>query len=285
MTNVAIVTDSTAYIPPELTKGYPISIVPLQVVWGENTYRDGIDITPERFYTLLPDAKVMPSTSQPSPAAFKAVYEELLVKGCDILSVHISSKLSGTVDSAMQARQGFPKANIEVIDSLSTSMGMGFPLMAAARAAIQGATLDECKTIVETALQNSKVFFLLNTLEFLRRGGRIGSAAAFVGTALDLKPILELRDGKVEALERIRTWNKGADRLLGIFQRNVNGRRPVRIAVIHANAEREAAQFLERARQLFSASDVSEAVLTPVSPVIGTHTGPGCLGIAFTAGF
>jgi len=284
MSKVAIVTDSTAYIPPEMTRGYQISSVPLQVVWGEDTYRDGIDITPEKFYTKLPDAKIMPTTSQPSPAAFKAVYEELLKDGWDILSVHISSKLSGTVDSAVQARQSLPKGNIEIIDSLSTSMGMGFPLMAAARAAAQGATLTECKTIVEKGLENSKVFFLLSTLEFLRRGGRIGGAAAFFGTALDLKPVLELREGKVEALERIRTWNKGTDRLLEIFQRNVNGRKPVQIAVIHANAEKEAAQFLERARQLFNNSDVSEAILTSVSPVIGTHTGPGCLGIAFTTG-
>lgn len=284
MSNVALVTDSTAYIPPKLTRGCEISIVPLQLVWGEDTYRDGVDITPEAFYSRLPDAKVMPTTSQPSPAAFKAVYEDLLMKGHDILSVHISSKLSGTVDSAIQAKQSLPKGNIEVIDSLTTSMCMGFPLLAAARAAAQGATLTECKTIVETGLENSRVFFLLNTLEFLRRGGRIGSAAAFFGTALDLKPILELRDGKVEALDRIRTWNKGADRLLEVFQRNVNGRRPVKIAVLHANAEKEAAHFLERARLLFSSSDVSEAILAPVSPVIGTHTGPGCLGIAFTTG-
>jgi DegV family protein with EDD domain len=284
MAKVAIVTDSSAYLPPDLMQRLSIQAVPLQLIWGEATYQDGIDISPQEFYRRLPDAKVMPTTSQPSPAAFQAVYKDLLEQGNEILSVHISSKLSGTVDSAVQARQTFPNAPIEIIDSLSTSLGMGFAILEAARAAQQGATLADCKTMVEQALANSRVFFLLNTLEFLRRGGRIGGAQAFLGTALNLKPILELRDGRIEALERVRTYNKALDRILEIFEAQVGGRKPIRIGILHANAESEANRLMERARALFNVNDIRETMICPVSPAIGTHTGPGCLGMVFTIG-
>jgi DegV family protein with EDD domain len=261
-----------------------IQSVPLQVIWGEETYRDGLDITHEQFYARLREAKVMPTTSQPSPAAFRAVYENLLDAGYDILSVHISSKLSGTMDSAIQARQTFPNAKIELVDSLSTSLGMGFAVLEAGRAAEQGATLADCKAMVEKAVAHSKLFFVLNTLEFLHRGGRIGGAQAFLGTALNLKPILELRDGRIEALERVRTFNKAQDRLLELFQQEVGSVRPVRIGVLHANAPAEAERLLERARAMYNVTDVRETLIVPISPTLGTHTGPGCLGLAFMVG-
>ncbi len=284
MSKVAIVTDSTAYIPEDALRGLDVHIVPLQLIWGDQTYRDGIDITPEEFYSRLPEASVPPTTSQPSPAAFRAVYEKLLEEGSDVLSVHISSKLSGTMDSAIQARQTFPAAHIELVDTLTTSLGMGFAILEAARAAAQGASLTDCKALVEKAVSNSKVFFLLNTLEFLRRGGRIGGAQAFLGTALNLKPILEVRDGRVEALERVRTYAKAQDRLLDIFQQEIGSQRPVRIGVLHANAPEEAARMLERAKALFNVADVRETILAPVSPVVGTHTGPGTIGLAYMVG-
>lgn len=284
MSKVAIVTDSTSSLPPEMIRGLNIQSVPLQVIWGEETYRDGLDLSTEQFYARLAEAKVMPTTSQPSPAAFRAVYENLLESGYEILSVHISSKLSGTMDSAIQARQTFPNAKIELVDSLSTSLGMGFAVLEAARAAEQGASLSDCKAMVEKAVANSKLFFVLNTLEFLRRGGRIGGAQAFLGTALNLKPILELRDGRVEALERVRTFNKAQDRLLELFQQEVGSRRPVRIGVLHANVPAEAEGLLERARALFNLSDIRETLVVPIGPTLGAHTGPGCLGLAFTVG-
>ena len=284
MSKVAIVTDSTAYLPEELTRGLSIHTVPLQLIWGDQTYRDGVDFTPAEFYTRLPESKVNPTTPQPSPAAFRAVYERLLEEGYDILSVHISSKLSGTMDSAIQARQTFPSSSIELVDTLSTSLGMGFAILEAGRAAGQGSTLKECKAMVEHMVSNSKIFFLVSTLEFLRRGGRIGGAQAFLGTALNPKPILELRDGRVEALERVRTWNKAQDRLIDLFQQEIGSRRPVRIGVLHANAPEEAARVMERAKGLFNVGDIRETVLAPVSPVIGTHTGPGTIGLAFTVG-
>jgi DegV family protein with EDD domain len=278
---VAIVTDSTAYIPKEISNGYMIRSAPLQIIWGPETLLDGIDISPDQFYSRLVVDKVMPTTSQPSPAAFRAIYEELINQGYDILSLHLSTKLSGTIDSANQARAFYPNANIEVVDSLYTSMSMGFQILEAARAASQGASLQECKTIIEHARENCGLLFLVNTLEFLRRGGRIGSGAAFLGTALNLKPILEVVDGKVEGIDKVRTWSKASDRLLDIFLERIGNKTPLRVAAIYGGARPEAEALLERVRQRV---ELSEAVVSPVSPVIGVHTGPGCIGLAYMAG-
>jgi DegV family protein with EDD domain len=285
MSKIAIVTDSTAYIPPDLARGHEIHAVPLQLIWGSQTFRDGVDIQPDEFYTRLAESKVNPTTSQPSPAAFKEIYEKLGAQGFDIFSMHISSKLSGTVDSAVQARAMLPNLTIEIHDSLSTSMDLGFQVMTVARAVQQGANLKDCVVLAEQSRENSGVLFLLNTLEYLRRGGRIGSAQAFLGSALNLKPILELQDGRIAGIDKVRTWNKAIDRLLDLFEQRVNKRTPVRIAALSGNAYPEAVALLERARQRFGVSEVSEAVVSPVSPVIGVHTGPGVVGLAYMVKF
>ncbi len=284
MSKVAIVTDSTAYIPPNLLKNYKVEIAPLQVIWGEQVFLDGIDIQPDSFYQRLSTAKVMPSTSQAIPAQMIDIYRNLLQEEYDILSIHISSKLSGTMDSAIQAKNAFPGARIELFDSLSTAMAMGFMVMAAARAAAEGATLQECAAVAEKARQNSGVVFLVDTLEFLRRGGRIGGASAFLGQALNIKPILELRDGRIEAVEKVRTRGKAQARLIDLIHERVNHRSPVRLSVLHANIEAEAQEYMERVRQSFSVSDVTETICTSISPVLGVHTGPGALAVAYMAG-
>jgi len=284
MSKVAIVTDSTATLPAELTRSHPIHTVPLQVIWGDETFLDGLDIQPAEFYQRLKHTKVMPTTSQPSPAAFIKVYQRLLDEGYSILSVHISAALSGTVDSALQAKAHFSQAPIEVVNSRLTSMAMGFPVLLAARAAAQQATLQECKILVERAMEQSGVCFVVNTLEFLHRGGRIGGAAAFLGTALNLKPLLELRDGRIEAVERVRTMGKAIDRLIALTEERIGSRTPVRLAALHAHANTEAQELLERARQRFGLTDVSETHIADISPVLGTHTGPGSHGLAFMAG-
>jgi DegV family protein with EDD domain len=284
MSKVVVVTDSTANIPPELTRNQPVTFVPLQVIWGEKTYRDGEDITADEFYTRLSTAKVMPTTSQPSPADYIRVYEQLLAEGSEILSIHISAKLSGTLDSATQAKAAFPGAKIELVDSNTTSMALGFSVLAALRAATNGASLQDCRDIALKAREHSGIIFAVNTLEFLRRGGRIGGAAAFLGTALNLKPLLELRDGRIEAIERVRTMSKAIDRLLDLFEERINHRTPLRIACVHAQAYHEACTLLERAQVRFGKEHVSEALISPVSPVLGTHTGPGCMGLAYMAG-
>lgn len=285
MSKVAIVTDSTAFILPEVTRNLPIFYVPLQVIWGEETFLDNVTITPDEFYQRLKGSKILPSTSQPSPAAFRDTYARLIEEGYDILSVHISSKLSGTLDSAIQAHNMLPGARIEIVDSETTSLAMGFQVLAAARLAVQGATLKECKVEAERAREHTGIYFVLDTLEFLHRGGRIGGAAAFMGTLLNLKPILELRNGRIEAVERVRTTSKARERMIDLFyQRVESARTPIRMATLFTDNPTDAQQLMEKARQRLGISDVAEAFLGNVSPVLGVHVGNGALGIAFMAG-
>lgn len=285
MNKVIVVTDSTATIPTQLLNGHMIQVLPLQVIWDHQVLRDGVDIHPQEFYERLAKSKTMPSTSQATPEEFKAAYSSLLDQGYDILSIHISSKLSGTLESAIQAKNAFPGAKIELVDSLSTSMALGFQVLSAARMASIGAGLTEVKAVAETALSHTGVYFALNTLEFLHRGGRIGGAAAFMGTMLNLKPLLELREGRIEAVERVRTFNKTVDRLLDLVETRLDkDKGPIRLAAIHANDQEKADELLARAIKRFSNTVVTDAVTTSVSPVLGTHTGPGALGLAFMSG-
>lgn len=284
MSQVAVVTDSTAYIPEELTNGYAIHSVPLQVIWGEETYRDGIDITPLEFYSRLQTAKIMPTTSQPSPAAFKQLYSTLMDQGFDIISIHISAKLSGTLDSAIQAKEMLASERIVLVDSKSAGMALGFQALELARAAKNGASLKECQAIAEKNVSLTDVLFAVSTLEFLHRGGRIGGAAAFLGTALGLKPILGLQDGSIVPVEKVRTLNKAVDRLIDLVVDRIGDRRPIRISALHANAPVEAERLLQRVCDRFDPADIKEAFSAGVSPTIGTHTGPGTVGVAFMAG-
>ena len=285
MSKVMVVTDSTANIPAELLNGYSIRILPLQVIWNGEIFRDGVDIQPHQFYERLATDKHMPSTSQATPEEFKKVYSELLDDGYEILSIHISSKLSGTLDSAIQAKRALKSESIELVDSLSTSMAMGFQVMSAIRMAKMGATLAECKTVAEDALNHTGVYFAVNTLEFLHRGGRIGGAAAFMGNVLNLKPLLELKEGKIEAVEKVRTLSKTIDRLLDLVESKLEQQQgPVRLSAIHANTPADAEELLNRAVKRIPSSRVSDAVISTISPVLGTHTGPGALGLAYMAG-
>jgi DegV family protein with EDD domain len=278
MSKVAIVTDSTCYIPKELIGQYKIPIAPLVVIWGDETLRDDIDIKPVEFYDRLKTAKVMPSTSQPPIPEFEKIFSGLHADGFEILAVLISDKLSGTIDSAKQAKQLLPDATIEIFDSESTAMSLGFQALAAARAAADGASLDECLSVVEKARTNSGVFFAVDTLEFLHRGGRIGGASRYLGTALQLKPILTLEEGKIEALERVRTKKKAQARLSDIVVERLAGKPNIRLATLHANAADDANALLEKTSGRL---DVVEKVYSEVSPVIGTHVGPGTVGLAY----
>ncbi|OJX41264.1 MAG: hypothetical protein BGO78_00500 [Chloroflexi bacterium 44-23] len=284
MSQVMIVTDSTAYIPEEILRGLPVRIVPLQVIWGEEQFRDGVDILPTEFYERLKTAEVMPSTSQTTPATFIELYSKLNSEGYDILSMHISEKLSGTIDSAVQARTTLGLDNLIIFDSEASGMALGFQVLAVARAAANGASLNECLKIAEKARSQTGILFAVRTLEFLHRGGRIGGAAAFLGTMLNLKPILELRNGKIESIDKVRTMNKALDRIVEIMMEKVDEHFPVRVSVQHANAYQEAEQLLERIQSKFPDGQLAETMISEVSPVIGTHTGPGLLGISYMFG-
>ena len=283
MSKVAIVTDSTAYLPDDLLKQYSISVTPQILIWGDETFQDGVDIQPDEFYRKLETAKTMPTTSQVAIVTMKATFENLLAAGYDVLGIFISAKLSGTMQSAHQAREMLPKAasKIVVLDSNSTSMAMGFHVLTAARAAQAGANLAECQKLAEEARKHTGVYFVVDTLEFLRRGGRIGGAQAMLGSALNLKPLLELRDGRIESIEKVRTKGKAINRMIELVIERTAGRNPIRLATLHANAEAEAKSALETAAaQLHPV----EQILASVSPVIGSHAGPGTVGLAYMAG-
>ena len=281
MSKIAIVSDSTAFLPTQLINQYAIKITPLVVIWDEKNFEDGIDIRPSDFYARLKTSKTMPSTSQVSVGIMHSTFHNLVEQGFEVLGIFISSKLSGTIQSAMQAKEmmGAASAKVTIVDSLTTSMCMGFLILAAARALEKGATMQECLAAVEKARANSGVFFAVDTLEFLHRGGRIGGAQRFIGSALNLKPILTLNDGKVEGIERIRTKSKAHDRLLELVSERVNGKQNIRLAIVHANALEDAEALLSRASQQFKPV---ETVCSDLSPVIGTHTGPGTVGLVYS---
>ena len=283
MSRVAIVTDSTAYIPNEQTKQLNISIVPLILVWGEESFEDGVDMLPEDFYRRMENSKLMPTTSQATVLSIKSAFDGLLAQGFDVLGIFLSSKLSGTVQSAIQARAMLQKGQekIVIFDSLATTMAMGWPVLTAARAAETGENLLECQKLAKQARSQTGVMFVVETLEYLHRGGRIGGAQAMLGNILKVKPLLELQDGRIESVEKVRTKKHALARMLDLVEQKVAGRTPIRLATVHANAEAEALLLLETARQRFNPI---ESLISPLSPVIGAHAGPGTVALAYLTG-
>lgn len=281
MKKVAIVTDSTAYLPQEYIDDLNIKVVPLTLNWDGKTYRDGIDIRPNEFYTRLSKSSTLPTTSQATVKDFMDVYEPLIDEGYDILTLPISSGISGTVNSAYQAREAFSKASIEVIDTKLVSMALGFQVLTAARAAKAGAGLEEVKKLAIEAYSHIGVYFVVDTLKYLHAGGRIGSAKRWFGTALKIKPVLEIRDGKIEAVKSVFTFGKALDAMIELIENDINGQTPVRISVFHALADEAAQNLMERTTKHFNAI---ESIPSFVSPVVGSHVGPGTISIAYMAG-
>jgi DegV family protein with EDD domain len=283
MSKIAIVTDSTAYIPSDLVQKYNLTVMPQVLIWGEETFRDGVDIQPDEFYARLKTAKVMPTTSQVTPITAKTVFEALIEKDHDVLGIFLSTKLSGTIQSVVQAKEmmGSGGEKVKFVDSNSIAMAMGFQVLTVARAVDDGATLAEAIALAEKAREHTGVYFAVDTLEFLHRGGRIGGAQRFLGTALNMKPVLALQDGRVEAVERIRTKSKALERVLELVMEQTKGKTPIRLATLHAAAEKEAQVLLDKASKEMNAT---ESIMSTVSPVVGTHAGPGTVGLAYMAG-
>ncbi len=278
MSKVAILTDSTAYLPQSLLWEYQIGVVPLKVIWGEESLDDGVDISPQEFYNRLPNSTRMPTTSQVTVGEFQAVFEGYQAKDRDVLAVLLSSGMSGTIDSANQAKDLVSGVKIEIVDSLSTTLQLGFMVLAGARCASQGGTLTDCKAAVLQARENSGVVFGVDTLEYLYRGGRIGGGKRFLGTVLNIKPILTVNEGRVDALDQARTRSKSLKRLVEIVAERTAGKTNLRLGVSHANAAEDAATVLAMAtRQL----EPVETMIAELSPVIGTHVGPGTISLAY----
>ena len=237
---IRVVTDSTSDLPAELAERWHITVVPCYVVAGDVTYKDGVDISHDQFYQLLTSGSRLPTTAQPSTADFRQVYEELLGQGHQIISIHVSGKLSGTLNSAEQAKESLAEAApIEIIDSQLASIPLGLAVVAAAEQAEEAESYQQLAGKVRQDLPLTHSFFLLDTLEYLQKGGRIGRAQAFLGSMLGVKPILKLQDGEAHPVERPRTWDRGVRRLLALVRELA----PVRqLAVIHSTEPEQASQ-------------------------------------------
>jgi len=279
---VVVVTDSTAYIPEEALGDLNIPVIPLWLIWGDERFRDGVDIDPSTFYNRLQNDPTFPTTSQPSPGEFVDFFRRVAAENNSdaIVAVYLSSKISGTVPNAQVAQKQLPELNIRIVDSLSTSMGLGFCVLAAARAAAAGKSLDEVVAAAEEVRDQGYIFFTVDTLEYLHRGGRIGGARRMLGTALNIKPLLHLDDGVVEPLAQVRTKRKAVARMLEIAQEKLGERNMIEVSVLDVNAPQEGDVLAQQVQEQFGISPVYR---TAVSPVIGTHVGPGTVGIAFYA--
>lgn len=278
MSKIAIVTDSTAYLPQEYIQKYNIQVAPLSVIFGEESFSDGVDMSPSEFYARLQKSSVMPTTSQVTVGVFKEMFGQLHQEGHEILVIMISGKLSGTVESAQQAAKLVPDAKIEVVDSLTTTIELGLIVLSAARCAAEGGNLIDCKQNTEQARKRTNMAFAVDTLEYLHRGGRIGGAKRLLGTMLNIKPILTVSDGSVTALEQVRTRKKSINRLIEIAAEETAGKPHLVLAVAHANAPKDAQQLLEMAGARLAPT---ETMITELSPVIGTHVGPGTVALAY----
>lgn len=278
MKKVAIITDSSAYLPQYIIDELGIHVVPLTLHWDGESYRDGEDIRAEDFYQRLSESDTIPTTSQTTVGEFEKLFKELFDQEFSVFALLISSGISGTVESAFQAKAGFPDAPLEVMDSQLVSMALGFMVMAVARAAKNGASLLECKALAEEVYPKIGVYFTVDTLKYLNKGGRINTAKRLMGSALNIKPIMEIRGGKIELLESARSRKKAVQRLLELAERDIAGREPVRISTFHAAAEEDNQALMAAAVERFNPV---ETVSTFVSPVIGTHTGPGTLSLAY----
>ena len=273
---VKIVTDSTCDIPAELAEQYGITVVPVTVRFGTTSFLDGVELTTDELYERLTSGGDLPTTSQPSIGEFLEVYERVGQDADGIVSIHVSAKLSGTYNSAMQASdQAEGDCPIDVVDTEQASMGIGLTVLAAAKAANEGANMDEVGALVDSAVQRSNCMALLGTLEFLQKGGRIGKAQALVGTLLRIHPMIVLSEGEVLPLARPRTRRKGLQELkkacmqLGTLEA---------LSIIHSTVPDEAENLAAELSGVLP--DGVEPIVARFGPALGTYVGPKAIGLA-----
>lgn len=278
MSQVRIVTDSPSDIPPEICRELNIEVVPAVVVIDGRTYRDKIDLPASEFYRQLVQSKELPTTSQPPVGAFEEVYQRLLQETDQIISIHIPDTVSGTLEAARAAAARIDGAEIRVVNSTQVTMAEGWLVILAARAAQAGHSLAEILELVEQTIPRLRLVAVLDTLEYLRRGGRIGRAAAMMGTMLRVKPVIAYQNSELIPLENARTMRRALDRLI----QQVAGWAPLEeVAVIHTAAPELADRVRERLAHLHP---VERILIAEAGPVVGTHVGPGGVGIACVTG-
>lgn len=277
MPRISLVTDSTCDIPADLRQERAIHVIPQHVIFGDKTYRDGTELSSKAFYDKLSQGSSLPTTSQPSAGEFVEMFER--ARAADnadgVIAITVSSKLSNTFTTAESAARmvDFP---VTVIDSQQVSMALGFTVLAAAQAREDGGTLDQIVEVVRYARSHTSIYFTVKTLDYLHRGGRIGGARHFVGTALAIKPILQISSGMVEAAGSVRTRTKSLQRLLEIAQTDTPRGSTIQAAVIHGDAQEEAEMLMTEVNNTWRCDHVLQST---VCSAIGTHAGPGVIGI------
>lgn len=277
MSGTALVTDSTACVPETFVREHGIYTVPLCLKIGDATYRDGVDVTVAEFYERLPNCSPLPTTSQPSAGDFIEVYQRCVKDGAEgIVSVHISSGISGTVNSARLAVEQMPGVPIEIIDTQSAAAAQFIAIEAAVRARARGASHAEITQAARRAVDAARIVFTVDTLEYLYKGGRIGGAAALVGSLLQFRPLLYFREGKIDALERVRKSSRALERMVEVMVGWLGTEQPIRAVVMHAACPDRAEALSACVRQHFQVSDLA---VIPLSPVLGTHVGVGTVGM------
>ncbi|MEC0269311.1 DegV family protein [Paenibacillus anseongense] len=284
MTQIRIVTDSTADIPLALRQELNIEMVPLKIHFGDEQFLDAVTLRSEEFYPKLTSSPHFPRTSQPSPAEFLGLYQSLLEEpNTEIISIHLSSALSGTYQSALLASTMLEESTgkVHVVDSRSASYGIGALVVAAAKAAQAGQSAAEIIELVQTIRENFYIYFLVDTLEFLQKGGRIGKASALFGSLLNIKPILSIDgEGEVAAIDKVRGQKKAIARILELLAADVPNRRIPSLHIAHANNLEGAELLREVIMQQFEVQDVDYITL---GPVIGAHAGPGTIAAFVSA--
>lgn len=276
MTNprkVTVVTDSGSDLPLALRNQYGITVVPLSITFGTESFKDGVDITPEQFMTRLEAESELPKTAQPASAQFAEVFRDAIDKGMDVVCVNISSDLSGTYNSARLAAEDFDASRVRVVDSRAATMQFGWIVIEAARAAQNGGDIDAVEAAAKGAIGRANCFAVLKTLDYVYKGGRIGRASHMVGSALGIKPILNFIDGLLTPMERVRTWKKALARATELAA-DAGG--VTDIAVLHADNIEDADATAAKLQQKFPDANI---VVDWVGPTIGTYAGPGAIGI------
>ncbi|MHB9031652.1 MAG: DegV family protein [Anaerolineae bacterium] len=277
MGEIAVVSDSTAGLKPDYVARHQLTIVPLYIKMGEKALREGIELDAATFYKELPHANPLPTTSQPSVGDFETAYQAVIDKGAKaILSIHLSAGISGTINSATLAAQQFPNIPIEVIDTRCAMGAHYFAVQAAVKTLEGGATLQEAAAIVHKVNDTQRTIFSPETLEYLYKGGRIGGAAALVGSILQMKPLLVFKDGKIDAFERVRSLNRAMARMVEVMAEWMGTSEPMRAVVMQSNCEERAMQTMELLKKTLNVAAIEMQLLTPV---IGAHAGPGTIGI------
>lgn len=278
MANVKIVTDSLADIPPEIQKELDITSIPCIVRFGDQEFRDRVDLMPSEFYRRLASSPTIPATSQPATGVFEQVYRTLAKSTDQILAIHTIASLSGIFNASRVAAESIQNARIELIDSKQVTMALGWLVILAARAAKEGRSIDEIKEIVQDTAQRVHVIAMLDTLEYAQRGGRLGKGKALVGTLLHVKPLLSVLNGEIVPVENVRTQKRALERLVEI----VLGSGPIQeLSVIHAQAPQYAKLLQDALSETIPGEQI---VMSETGPVLGTHVGPGAVGIAWLTG-